>query len=130
MAISTLYERQREIALAQYSDVVLSGQLFRLPDGEPLKLRLHLLDESFLDVHLSPTGRYSCHWERRLIGKSDSYRFDNAPHAAWRDVATFPAHFHDGQSNTVLASHLSADPIEAIQQVCQFIRQRLRVEHQ
>lgn len=128
MAISEIYEQQRAIARREFADIILDGQVLRLPDGTPLKLRLHLVDDSFLDVHVSPTGRYSYHWERGLIGRPDSYRFDNAPHAAWRGLETYPAHFHDGLSNTVVASHLSSDPLQAIREVCDFVRRRLWAE--
>lgn len=128
MSISDTYERLHKIAVSEYADLVVRGDLLRLPSGEVLKLRLHLADESFVEVNVSSTGRYSYHWERRLSGRSDIYRFDNAPHARWQAVATFPNHFHNGAEDAVESSEISHDPVEAIRQVCAFVRTKLRDE--
>lgn len=130
MNISAVYEGQRAVALNEFNDVIAAGSVLRLPSGEALKLRLQLIDDSFLEVNVSATGRYSYHWERRLIGRTDIYRFDNAPHNAWRKVATYPSHFHNGSDEQVEASDLSLDPSQAIRQVLAFIRRKLREEQQ
>jgi hypothetical protein len=92
--------------LCPFGDVVVNTRIVSLPTGDPLKLRLDIVDGSLLDVFISVTGRYSYHWERRLIGKGDLYRHDNAPHNRWRHVATFPMHFHDGNENNVVESSI------------------------
>lgn len=129
MSISRTYEALLHIALNEFPDVVVWGNLLRLPSGEALKLRLHLTDDSFIEINLSPTGRYSYHWDRRLIGRSDIYRFDNAPHNAWKRVTTYPAHFHNGSEDNVEASPLDSDPAQAIRQVCSFARNTFQKEH-
>jgi hypothetical protein len=128
MSISETYEFLRETVLSEYADLVVRGDLLRLPSGEVLKLRLYLADESFVEVNVSATGRYSYHWERRLTGRSDIYRFDNAPHSRWQAVATYPNHFHNGAEDQVESSEISSEPMEAIRQVCAFIRAKLRDE--
>jgi hypothetical protein len=128
MSISETYEFLRETVLSEYADLVVRGDLLRLPSGEVLKLRLYLADESFVEVNVSATGRYSYHWERRLTGRSDIYRFDNAPHSRWQAVATYPNHFHNGAEDEVESSEISSEPMEAIRQVCAFIRAKLRDE--
>lgn len=128
MSISEVYETQRAIALGEFEDVVTDSNLLKLPSGEALKLRLQLIDDSFLEVNVSARGRYSYHWERRLIGRSDIYRFDNAPHVARKTVATYPAHFHNGSDEQVEASDTSREPSEAIRQVLTFVRNKLREE--
>ncbi len=128
MRTSELYEAQLRIALSEFPDFVVRGEISRLPSGEALKLRLFLSDDSFVETHSTATGRYSYHWERRLAGRSDIYRFDNAPHNRWKDVETFPHHFHDGRDEQVEASRLSDDPINAFRQVLQFVREKLRSE--
>jgi hypothetical protein len=128
MSISELYENQRAISLSEFGDIVADGNVLRLPSGEALKLRLQLIDDSFLEVNVSISGRYSYHWERRLIGRADIYRFDNAPHSAWRTVASYPAHFHNGRDEHVEASDISQDPIQAIRQVLTLIRRKLHAE--
>lgn len=128
MSISELYESQRAMALSEFGDIITDENILRLPSGEALKLRLQLIDESFLEVNVSVSGRYSYHWERRLTGRADIYRFDNAPHSAWRRVATYPAHFHNGSDEQVETSDLSRDPSQAIWQVLTFIRRKLHEE--
>ena len=128
MSISAVYENVRGIALTEFADVVVHGDLLRLPSGEPVKLRLYLSDSSFIDVNLSATGRYAYHGERRLIGRAHIYRFDNAPHERWRGLATYPAHFHNGMDDNTEPSNVSAEPTEAIRQVISFVRSTLRAE--
>lgn len=128
MSISEVYEAQLANALLGFADSVTHGVILRLPSGEPLKLRLYLVDATFLEVNVSPTGRYSYHWERRLIGRTDIYRFDNAPHSARRAIITYLDHFHNGSEENVEPSALSASPHAAIGEVCRFVRDKLRTE--
>ena len=90
--------------------------------ASPNKLRLILTDESFLDVWLSADGDYAYHWEQRRQ-RGRLYRWDNAPHHS--HVDTFPAHLHDGDENTIVESHLSPKPEDALRQVLNFVHQRL-----
>jgi hypothetical protein len=103
----------------------LSAEILHLPTGDPLKLRLDIVDGSLLDVFVSASGRYSYHWERRLVQSNDFYRHDNAPHPDWRRVATFPKHFHDGSTGKVVESHISDMPQQAIRQFLTFARDKL-----
>jgi len=119
------YEALRTIALSEFGDVVVSAQIMSLPTGDPLKLRLDIADGSLLDAFISVTGRYSYHWERRLIGKGDLYRHDNAPHNRWRHVATFPKHFHDGSDDNVVESSINDDPEKAVREFLTFVRCKL-----
>ena len=125
MTISTTYGVLKTIALNEFGDVVAGAQIMALPTGDPLKLPLDIVDGSLLDVFISVTGRYSYHWERRLIGKRDLYRHDNAPHDRWRHVATFPKHFHDGNDENVIESHISDDSQDALRECLSFSRQKL-----
>jgi hypothetical protein len=125
MTISMTYEVLKTIALSEFGDVVVSAQIMSLPTGDPLKLRLDIVDGSLLNVFISVSGRYSYHWERRLIGKGDLYRHDNAPHNRWRHVATFPKHFHDGSENNVVESSISDDHERAVREVLTFVRRKL-----
>lgn len=125
MTISTTYEALKTIALNEFGYVVVSAQIMSLPTDHPLKLRLDIIDGSLLDVFISVTGRYFYHWERRLIGKDDLYRHDNAPHNRWRHVATFPNHFHDGNESNVIESLISDDPEKAVREFLPFVRRKL-----
>ncbi len=125
MPILDTYNTLATIALDEFADMVVSAQVLALPTGDPLKLRLDIVDGSLFDVFISTSGRYSYHWERRLIAAGDIYRHDNAPHDAWRHVATFPRHFHDGNERAVVASHISILPEDALREVLSFARRKL-----
>lgn len=125
MTISTVYERLARIATSEFGDIALRARVLYLPTGNPLKLRLDLVDRSFLDVWLSTGGRYSYHWERRHTNLHDFYRFDNAPHKRWRRLSSFPHHCHSGVEDVAIESDISPDPDKALRQVLTFIREKL-----
>ena len=113
--------RELESIAKEFSDVVVDTRIIKLPSGEPLKLRVHIVDGSFLDVWISISGKYSYHRERRHVdGKI--YRHDNAPHKAWKRTKTFPRHFHDGEEENVVDSEISSNSKEAIREVLRFVR--------
>lgn len=105
----------------EFIELVEDTKIIKLPSGEPLKLRVYIVDGSFLDIWISISGKYSYHWERRHIdGKV--YRHDNAPHNAWKRVKTFPRHFHEGYEKNVVESKISSMPKEAIREFLEFIK--------
>lgn len=111
-------ERLREIAEVEFADIVVEAVV---PDVN--ELRILLSDGSFVDVwfSLKLSGRYSLHWERRVIDDK-IYRHDNAPHQRWRSVSTFPRHFHKGGELDVVESHISEVPEEAVREFLDFVR--------
>jgi hypothetical protein len=125
MHISEIYRSIKAIALSEFSDVVMTADILHLPTGDPMKLRLDIVDGSLLDVYISLSGRYSYHWERRMISAADVYRYDNAPHERWRFLLSFPSHFHDGTESHVVESDLAEEPEHAIRQVLRFVRKKL-----
>lgn len=122
MPISAIYENLRSIALSEFGDIVAQAEILKLPTGDPRKLRLRIIDNSFVDIFLSTTGRYSYHWERLQNNSILIFRHDNAPHKAWRAISTYPKHFHNGSETNVIESHISTQPDEAIREFCRFIR--------
>lgn len=108
MSISAIYDELRHIALQEFGEIILDAEFERLPTGDTRKLRLFLLDDSVIDIFVSSTGRYSYHWNRTNVEGSVIYRHDNAPHKAWRAVATFPKHFHNGSEKNVTESTISS----------------------
>jgi len=42
------------------------------------------------------------------------YRHDNAPHKGWKNVKTFPKHFHNGSEDNVTESTISEKPEEGL----------------
>lgn len=117
--ILSLYKKLLDIATADFSTTVESGEIFYSQSNEPWKLRLNICDGSFIDIYYSPKGKYSYHWDRRLsTGKI--YRHDNAPHQKWGKLATFPRHFHNGSEEVVVASHIPEDPGLALREFLNF----------
>lgn len=110
-----------EIAEIEFSDLVASA---RSPGTN--QVRILVIDGSFIDVwySLKLVGRYSYHWERLALDNT-IYRHDNAPHASWRKIATFPKHFHNGSELNVVESHISSIPEEALREFLSFARKML-----
>jgi uncharacterized protein DUF6516 len=78
MGILQVYELQAKRAREEFGSVVSEAQILFLASGEPLKLRLEIIDGSIVDIYVSVTGKYSYHWERRMVDGT-LYRHDNAP---------------------------------------------------
>jgi len=71
---------------------------------------------------MGSSGKYSLHWERRHINGT-IYRYDNALH--WKNVSTFPDHFHDGSEKKGTPSYLPKDPLKALKWILEFIRSKI-----
>jgi hypothetical protein len=90
------------------------------------ELRIKLKDDSFLDgwYSINLENKYSYHWERKHIDGS-IYRHDNAPHIKWKDIETFPKHFHNQSEENVEASYISDKPENAIREMMNFVKNRI-----
>jgi hypothetical protein len=117
-----IYESLVRIAQLEYLDIVMRTSYLGGTSSSPNKLRLTLVDGSFIDIWLSADGDYAYHWERRRQ-TGQMYRWDNAPHHP--TISTFPAHFHDGDETTILESSLSEVPAIALRDILAFVRIRL-----
>jgi hypothetical protein len=111
----------KEIAEIEFWDIVEDVIITDINE-----LRIILTDSSFIDIwySLKLKGRYSYHWERKHIDGT-IYRHDNAPHKKWQNVSTFPKHFHDGDEEKVIESHINDNPDEALRVFLVFVRQKL-----
>jgi hypothetical protein len=116
------YQSLADLALAEFEDIVTRTAFIGGTPVSPNKLRLVLIDDSVLDIWLSVEGDYAYHWEQRLQ-HGQFHRWDNAPHHP--RVASYPAHFHDSDENTVPESDLDPSPQAALRQVLNFVRRRL-----
>jgi len=78
------------IAEIEFSNIVDGTEMVET------KLRIILIDDGFVDVWLSKRliSRFGFHWEHKVVDLS--YRYDNFPDIKWRNVSTFPYHFHNG----------------------------------
>jgi hypothetical protein len=124
LSLEELFEQIVEVVLREFSDIVVDVQLRFTSSGSIERLRIFLKDESFADVWLSSSGKYSYHWEHRHISGL-IHRHDNAPHSRWEKIKTFPKHFHDGSEDEVKESTISDNPTEAIREFLGFIRAKL-----
>lgn len=68
--------------------------------------------------------RYSFHWERKMIDNT-IYRQDNAPHKNWRNIKTFPKHFHNGSEENVTESTISNNPEKGLREFLEFVRKKI-----
>lgn len=116
-----VYEAIRSLALKSYHRYIRDALLIRdRRSAASGKLRLLFKDNSFMDIFLSESGKYSFHWERRkLDGKL--YRFDNAPHHPHIGMQ----HLHEGSEERIVSYPLKSDPVEAFKQVMAFVEKRL-----
>jgi len=113
--ILSVYKKVEKAALEKFSDIILTARIIYSPAGRARKLRIDIFDGSYIDVWYSAAREYSYHWERRHINHR-VFRHDNAPHKKWQFVKTFPRHFHAGSETKVKESHLSRNPVKAIEQ--------------
>jgi len=91
------------------------------------KVRVHLIDGSYLDVWLSRRipGRFAYHWEHRQVD-GGLHRHDNRPHEHLRCMRTFPKHLHDGSEENVKESAISDNPEKAVKEFLSFIKSKLK----
>jgi len=90
------------------------------------KIRAHLLDGSFVDIWFSRKipGRFSYHWERRHIDGT-IYRHDNFPDFRWKEISSFPKHFHEISQTKVRESSIDDNPVNGLRQFMDFVRDLL-----
>ena len=118
-----MYSQLEQIALSEFSDVVLRAQTMGRRAGVALKLRLHIRDGTIVDVWLSPNRtRYAYHWEQRAK-RGLLHRHDSAPDHP--HISTFPKHFHDGSEAAVEESYISDEPPTALREFLTFVRAKL-----
>ncbi|MFZ3383850.1 MAG: DUF6516 family protein [Candidatus Methanoperedens sp.] len=118
-----IYRILEEIVKTDFSDIVKNSALIGGKSAQPNKLRVFIIDGSFLDVWLSEENDYSFHWEQRAV-RGLIHRWDNAPDHP--EVESFPHHFHEGKENNIMSSHLDADMRGAFKEVLGFIRTKLK----
>lgn len=53
---------------------------------------------------------------------------DNFPDPCWKEVSTYPKHFHNGSQNNIEESRINDDPISGIREFMNFIRNILELD--
>ena len=122
--ILNLYRKLEKLALSRFSDIIEDSEIIYSLAGRARKLRLYLIDETFIDIWYSMDKDYSYHWEQRNI-RDEIYRHDNAPHRKWREIPTFPKHCHDKTEDIVVESTLPDDAKDALIEFLSIVRKRL-----
>jgi len=117
-------EKLEEIAEIEFGTIVEDVLITDINE-----LRIVLIDESYIDLwfSLKLRGRYSYHWERKFINGS-IFRHDNAPHMRWKDITTFPKHFHNGSEDIVISSRISDNPELALKEFLTFVSEHIKKE--
>lgn len=118
-----LYDKLKSIAESGYKDIVTSTKILGKRTIGSAKLRIFFKDQTYLDIWLSPSGKYSYHWEQRAQ-RGTIWRHDNAPD--YPKIKTHPQHLHDGDEKNIQPSYIDTNPSIAIKQVLTIIRQKLR----
>lgn len=121
LEIDETYRRIRVVVEDEFSDIAL------LVEEVFGKVRVHLIDGSYLDVWLSRRipGRFAYHWEHRHVD-GGLHRHDNRPHEHLKHMKTFPKHLHDGSEENVVESGIPDEPTEAVRFFLSFIRRKLK----
>jgi len=117
-------EKLKEIAEIEFDNIVEDVLISDINE-----LRIVLIDGSYIDIwfSLKLEGRYSYHWERKFIDGS-IFRHDNAPHIRWKDISTFPKHFHNGSEEIVILSHIPDNPDLALKEFLTFVSENIENE--
>jgi hypothetical protein len=92
------------------------------------KLRIILINNSFLDVNLSRAlpDKFGFHWEK-MDKDGKIYRYDNYPDKNWI-VNTYPYHFHKGEYDKVEASPFPLDIINGFRAFMEFVKNEISSE--
>ncbi|RZB36126.1 MAG: hypothetical protein SRB2_02477 [Desulfobacteraceae bacterium Eth-SRB2] len=122
--ISKYYKQIQRNVESKFTDILHSTELIRGTAGRIRKLRLYLIDKTFVDIWYSTDGSYSFHWKQSAI-RNAIYRHDNAPHRKWKNVSTFPKHCHDGDQLNVTESFLPDDYKKAIEEFLRLVREKM-----
>ena len=119
--LENIYHHVTVLASKKYRQIIREVGRIESASGILMKVRVVFVDNSFLDVYWSASGKYSLHYERRHIDGT-FYRHDNAPHEKHRRLKTFPKHFHRGGENKVEESFLPDDPVKAVELFLKFVQ--------
>lgn len=81
----------------EFSDIVNDAELYAD------KIRLILVDNSWIEVRYPVENKFSFHWQRgRAI-----YRIDTAPHH--KELSTYPKHIHFGSEGNIIEDKVTGE---------------------
>lgn len=110
----------KRIALTEFSHIIIDAFSINY------KLRIVLIDKSFIDVNLSRTfpDKFGFHWERK--DNFTIYRYDNFPDTNWSYVSTYPYHVHDGNQNNVIEPPFKLTIYEGFRDFMEFVKNKIQ----
>ena len=113
-------EDLRRIAEVEFASIVNDTLLI------DYKLRIFLIDDSFIDASLSQRlpDKFGFHWERK-DQRGTIFRYDNFPDKNWSNVSTYTYHFHNGSQENVEASPFPMSVIEGFRAFLEMTRGKL-----
>ncbi|MFH1320184.1 MAG: DUF6516 family protein [Bacteroidota bacterium] len=116
----TNIDKIKRIADVEFGNLVKSTFIFNY------KLRIILIDNSFIDVYISQEliDRFGFHWECTDKDRT-IYRYDNFPDKNWKFVNTFPYHFHNGSQNKVEDSPFPSTILDGFRAFMEFVRNKV-----
>ena len=111
----------KKVAEVEFSDIVQDAFFITY------KLRVILVDNSFIDVNLSRKlpDKFGFHWERRDTAGT-IFRYDNFPDKNWKNISTFPYHFHRDSQDNVEPSPFPSTTIEGFRSFMEFVRSQIK----
>jgi hypothetical protein len=110
----------KRLAEVEFSDIV--GETFFID----YKLRVILVDNSFIDVNLSRKlpDKFGFHWECKDLAGT-VFRYDNFPDKNWKSISTFPYHFHKGSQDNIEPSPFPLTTIDGFRAFMGFVRNKI-----
>lgn len=111
----------KRIAEIEFSDIVKTTFFI------DHKLRIILSNNSFIDVNLSRKlpDRFGFHWEK-MDNAGSIFRYDNVPDKKWKNVSSFPYHFHRGNQKSVETSPFPLTIIDGFRAFLHFVKKELK----
>lgn len=111
----------RKIAEIEFADIVKETLIV------DYKLRIFLIDNSFIDVSLSHRlpDKFGFHWET-MNHPNTIFRYDNFPDKKWSHIPTYPYHFHNGSQENVEAPPFPLYVIEGFRAFLEFVKGKMK----
>jgi len=106
-----------KIAREDFSDIIVDREF------HADRVRLKLMDGSWIDVRYPVEDKFSFHWQRG----EKIFRIDTAPH--YKGISTFPRHIHFGSEDNVIADYVleeNVPPEENFRRFMSWVRELLR----
>lgn len=111
----------KRVAEVEFADIVRTS--IRID----YKMRIILINGSFIDVFISEKlpNKFGFHWEC-MDEPGTIYRYDNVPDKRWKNLETYPFHFHKCSQDAVENSSFPQTPIEGFKAFMEFVKEKLK----